>query len=272
MTMEKRPIPSREPSLRNEGPAGTGLSGLPLYQKVKQHILDCIEGGQWRAGQRIPSENMLVDSLGVSRMTVNRALRELAEEGILSRSQGVGTFVAEQKPLAGLLEVRSITDEILWAGGVHTCEVLLLAEKRATRKVALALGIKPGQRAFHSIIVHKNHDLPVQFAERWVNPSVAPDYLKQDFRSMTPHQYLQSVAHLQKAQHILEAVLPDRHVQEHLRIGPHEPCLLLLRRTWALGRVATDNRFTYPGSRYRMGCRFQTPYGELFESSFFDPR
>jgi GntR family histidine utilization transcriptional repressor len=94
-------------------------------------------------------------------------------------------------------------------------------------------------------------------AERWVNPAVAPDFLKQNFERITPHQYIQEVAPIQEAQHFLEAILPDDKAQHLLRIGPHEPCLLLLRRTWALGQVATDNRFIYPGSRYRMGCRFE---------------
>lgn len=229
---------------------------LALYRKVKQYISGRIEKGRWRPGERIPSENQLVETLGVSRMTVNRALRELSEEGVLVRSQGVGTFVAERKPLAALVEVRSIADEIAMAGGEHSCTIHTLEETAATRSVARALGLSAGDRVFHSLIVHQNHGLPVQMAERWINPAVAPDFLKQDFQRTTPHQYLQEVAPIQEAQHFLEAVLPDEVARLLLRIGPDEPCLLLLRRTWALGQVATDNRFVYPGSRYRMGCRF----------------
>lgn len=235
--------------------------GLALYRKVKQFISERIEKGRWRPGERIPSEHQLVRTLGVSRMTVNRALRELTEEGVLVRSQGVGTFVAEQTPLAGLLEVRSIADEIVMAGGQHSCTVHTLEEAAATRSMARALGLNEGDRVFHSLIVHENHGLPVQMAERWVNPAVAPDFLKQDFLRFTPHQYIQEVAPIQEAQHFLEAILPDKKAQRLLRIDPYEPCLLLLRRTWALGQVATDNRFIYPGSRYRMGCRFEPKGG-----------
>jgi GntR family histidine utilization transcriptional repressor len=247
---------------RSINPPRSSPSPLARYQRVKHFIAAHIENGKWRPGERIPSENQLVESMGVSRMTVNRALRELAEEGVLVRSQGVGTFVAEQKPLAGLVEIRSIAEEILWAGGVHSCEIRLLEERSAAPPVAEALGLHAGERVFHSLIVHKNHDLPVQLAERWVNPAVAPDFLKQDFEKTTPHQYLQDVAPMQEAQHFLEAVLPDKEAQALLRIEPNEPCLLLLRRTWALGRVATDNRFIYPGSRYRMGCRFGARNGQ----------
>ena len=232
---------------------------LPLYQQIKRYILEKIQTGELVPGRRIPSEHELVDTLKVSRMTVNRALRELTENGYLTRQAGVGTFVAEQKPLARLLEVVSIAEEIKRVGGLHTCSVHVLESVPCSRKVASALELDPGEMVFHSVIVHKKNGVPVQLAERWVNPAVAPDYLGQDYTEMTPHEYIQRVAPVQEAQHILEAVLPDHATQKLLEIGPHEPCILLARRTWALNRVATDNQFTYPGSRYRMGSRFKTP-------------
>jgi GntR family histidine utilization transcriptional repressor len=245
-------------AFRSAHPAKENEPVLALFQKVKQYISEQIQSGRWRPGERIPSENQLVESLGVSRMTVNRSLRELTQEGILMRRQGVGTFVSEIKPLAGLVEVRSISDEIERAGGMHSCTVHLLEAETVSSAVAQALGLQTGAEVYHSVIVHKNHGRPVQLAERWVNPFVAPEFLKQDFRYRTPHHYLQEVAPIQQAQHILEAILPDKRAQRLLEIKPSEPCLLLLRRTWALGQVATDSRFIYPGSRYRMGGRFAT--------------
>ena len=67
----------------------------PLYDRIKSHVIELIENGPWKVSQRIPSEHELVRTLGASRMTVNRALRELAQAGYLHRSQGVGTFVAQ---------------------------------------------------------------------------------------------------------------------------------------------------------------------------------
>ena len=66
----------------------------PLYARVKEHILDNIRSGAWEAGRRVPSENELVESFGISRMTANRALRELQADGLVQRVQGVGTFAA----------------------------------------------------------------------------------------------------------------------------------------------------------------------------------
>ncbi|MCL0268037.1 GntR family transcriptional regulator, partial [Klebsiella pneumoniae] len=103
----------------------------PFYEKVKQAIGEKIHSGVWRPHDRIPSEAELVAQFGFSRMTINRALRELTDEGLLVRLQGVGTFVAEPKGQSALFEVRSIAEEILARHHQHRCEVLLLEETRA---------------------------------------------------------------------------------------------------------------------------------------------
>ncbi len=84
----------------------------PLYLQVKRHILDNIGSGKWGTSARVPSENDIVKSFGVSRMTANRALRELRDEGVLVRIAGVGSFVADQHAHAHPLEIRGIADEI----------------------------------------------------------------------------------------------------------------------------------------------------------------
>ena len=85
---------------------------FPRYQRVKNHIYERIERGEWTPGHRVTSENDLVRELGVSRMTVNRAVRELTSEQILSRIQGSGTYVAQQKYQATLVEIKSIAEEV----------------------------------------------------------------------------------------------------------------------------------------------------------------
>ncbi len=232
-------------------------SPQPLYQQVKDFILDRIKSEEWLAETRVPSENELVEALGVSRMTVNRALRELTTEGHLIRLQGVGTFVARRKPQMALLEIRSIADEIAEWGGHHSAEVRLLAEEPAPAYVAQAMGLKEGVPVFHSIIVHRDRGIPVQYSDRFVNPAVAPQYLEQDLTTMTPSEYLIKVAPIQEVEHVIEAVLPDETTQELLEVGPDVPCLVLARRTWSFNMVATKSRLTYPGTRYRLGGHFR---------------
>ena len=64
------------------------------YLQVKHHLKDGLASGRWAPGALMPSEAELVGQFSVSRMTVNRAIRELQTEGLIHRSQGVGTFAA----------------------------------------------------------------------------------------------------------------------------------------------------------------------------------
>ncbi len=233
-------------------------SPWPLYQQVKNLIIRRIESGHWLSGTKIPSENELVESLGISRMTINRAIRELTTEGHLVRKRGVGTFVKAQKPQLAFLEIRSIADEITAWGGVHYSDVILLQKETANTQLCREMGLKTESEVFHSIIVHRDGEVPIQLAERYVNPTMAPDYLNQDFTQITPSKYLLGVASVTEVEHIVETSIPDRQMSTHLNMKTGEPCLVLHRTTWFKNIVVTRNRFFYPGSRYSIGGRFKT--------------
>src|ERR1700734_1467123 len=125
----------------------------PLYLQVKRHILDNIGSGKWGAAARVPSENDIVKSFGVSRMTANRALRELRDEGILVRIAGVGSFVADRHAHAHPLKIRGIADEIRDRGHVHRAEIVSLERIRAVAELAEAFGIAPRGELYCSLIV-----------------------------------------------------------------------------------------------------------------------
>ena len=229
----------------------------PLYLKVKRHILDNIGSGKWATSARVPSENEIVKSFGVSRMTANRALRELRDEGVLVRIAGVGSFVADRHARAHPLEIRSIAEEIRDRGHVHRAEILSLERIRAVETLAEDFGIAPRSDLFRSVIVHFENDHPLQLEERCVLPALAPDYLTVDFSRTTPYDYLVKVAPLQEAEHLLRAVMPDQRTRKLLAMKRDEPCLLMIRRTWTAGRIASVARLYYPGSRYEMSGRFR---------------
>ena len=229
----------------------------PLYQQVKSMILRRIESGHWPNGSKIPSENELVEMLGISRMTINRALRELTQEGRLIRKKGAGTFVTAEKPQFALLEIKSIAEEIASWGGQHHCEVVLLHKEKGEEALCRAMGLRLGASLFHSILVHKDRDNPIQLAERYVNPEMVPDYLNQDFTRVTPSNYLLEVVPVSEVEHVIETRIPEKQEKQWLQMGSEEPCLVLHRTTWMNDIVITKNRFIYPGTRYTIGGRFK---------------
>ncbi|MGI4836242.1 MAG: histidine utilization repressor [Janthinobacterium lividum] len=233
-----------------------GDSPAPLYARVKHMITQQIQNGTWPPHHRVPSESELVTQLGFSRMTINRALREMTADGLLVRMQGVGTFVAEPKSQSALFEVHNIADEIAARGHRHSCKVVLLNEEAAGAERALALDLREGQRVFHSIIVHYENDIAVQIEDRYVNALVAPNYLQQDFLVQTPYAYLNAVAPLTEGEHVVEAILAEPQECELLQIPASEPCLMIRRRTWSGRQAVTAARLIHPGSRHRLEGRF----------------
>ncbi|MBB4010132.1 histidine utilization repressor [Allorhizobium taibaishanense] len=227
----------------------------PLYAGVKQIILDRIHSGEWPPKHRVPSENELVAELGVSKMTANRALRELANEGELIRVQGVGSFVAERKGVSALFEVRNIADEITDRGHAHEASVVVMTREAASPDVADALGLHIGEDVFHSLIVHREEGVPVQIEDRYVRPGAAPDYLAQDFSIKTPNAYLSAVAPLSGSEHTVEATMPQAWECRLLMMLKTEPCLVIRRRTWSGRDVVSLARLIYPGHRYKLENR-----------------
>ncbi|MEU5845071.1 histidine utilization repressor [Saccharopolyspora shandongensis] len=228
----------------------------PAYRRLKDVVIEQIGSGRWPEGELLPSESQLVNALGLSRMTINRALRELSSEGLIVRLAGVGTFVAERKSSSALYEVRNIADEVQRRGHRHRTDVVLLREEPADLRMHRLFGITEGRPVFHSLVVHFEDDIAIQLEDRHVNPGLAPDYLDQDFATQTPNSYLSRIAPLGKGEHVVEAVLGTAEDCALLGIAEAEPCLLIHRRTWSEGQLVSTARLLHPGSRYRLEGTF----------------
>ncbi|MBO9127592.1 MULTISPECIES: histidine utilization repressor [unclassified Rhizobium] len=233
-------------------------SASPLYEKVKDFVLANIGSGKWAQNARLPSENDLVNSLGVSRMTVHRALRELTSEGHLRRVQGVGTFVAPPKAQSTLIEVSNIINEIRDRGGKHRAGVILLERvEHPAAAIVSSFEFDQTKPVDHSLVVHFENDIPVQLEERYVNPALVPHYLDQDFTSIATLEYLQRCTPLTEVEHLISAVPAGPEQARLLQMPERDSCLVLHRKTWTGATVATVNTFTHVGSRYSLGSRYR---------------
>ncbi|MGL1933201.1 MAG: UTRA domain-containing protein [Desulfotalea sp.] len=226
------------------------------FQLIKDHIISKIHSKELLPGMKIESEAELVSAFNVSRMTVNRAIRELSAEGLLTRIQGKGTFVLKMKPQSPLFEIQPIDKVIESHGGLHTSFVHMLCEEKAKPSLATSMELSPYSSIFHAVVLHKENNVPIQLADRYVNPHIAPELLKQDFSKSTISEYLITLAPCTAVEHIVEAMLPDPWICNLLEINDSEPCLLLHRKTWVGDILATKSMFYHPGSRHTLRGMF----------------
>lgn len=229
----------------------------PRYQQLKELIISRISSGDLQPRDRVPSENELVDSTGVSRMTANRALRELNDEGYVDRVAGKGTYVADLKAASHVLEVRNIADEVRHRGHDYTARVLALGKKSAAKDIAQLL--HSAADVDHVLVVHLENDVPIQIEDRYVAQDFAPRFLNQDFAAITPSSYLSGISPLQEAEHVVRASMPTPEIRSQLQMDDEEPCLVVTRRTWAHGRPVSFARLYHPGSRFELTGHFAPP-------------
>lgn len=233
------------------------LAALPPYARIKQALKDGLAAGTWAAGEQMPSEAELVAQHGVSRMTVNRALKELQAEGLVERVQGVGTFAARLHRVSSTLTLRDLHEEIEARGHRHHARVVDQRRVRSSSALATQLGLAPGATVFHTLIVHHENGVPVQVEDRWVNPRCSPGYLDHDFSRVTPTQVLFDTTELWRAQYTLQAERPSVQEAMLLQVGRDEPCLVLTRSTHTRDATITLARLVHPGRRWQLQGEFQ---------------
>ena len=243
-------------SLQASSDPATSPARAP-YARVKQHLKDGLAAGRWAAGELMPSEAELVAQFGVSRMTVNRALKELQAEGLVERTQGVGTFAARLHRVSSSLTIRDLHEEITSRGHLHHAVVHLQRAEKAAPALAEQLGVPPGTRVFHTLIVHHENGVPLQCEDRYVNPACSPGYLGHDFTKTTPTQVLFETTALWRAQYSIEAARPTAEEARLLHLGPDAPCLVVTRRTFTRDAAITLARLVHPGNHYVLQGEFQ---------------
>ncbi|MEQ9812217.1 MAG: UTRA domain-containing protein [Azospirillaceae bacterium] len=242
---------------RQVTPGSEPGESTPLYELVKRHITDGISRGTFGPGARLPSESALVRRFGASRMTINRALRELVRDGVITRRKGVGSFVSEPQHSTSLIEIRDIRETIAERGNRHSCRLIEAGRKALTAAEADLMDVPTATTAHFVRLLHCENDRPLQIESRLVRADFAPDLLSVDFERVSVYDYLQSIAPVSELEHMVEAALPDKGEAGLLDISDEHPVLRVRRRTWVGDTVVTLSSFCHPGERHRVTVRLR---------------
>jgi len=227
---------------------------LPQFALIKQYIQDHIDSGAWPAGTRTPSENELCSIFSVSRMTARRALQELADQGILSRAPGLGTFVAEIELQTPSVEIPNIVDQAIKSDS-YSSRILSLGAISAPAEIAELMHRSTVTEVYQAIVVHLDKQTPIQWQALYVNPDLAPAFLKQNYTKITPDAYLDWISPVSGKDHQLEAVLPSPIQRRELGLTAESSavCMQLNQRCWSQKTVRNYSQLAHPASRFHLG-------------------
>ncbi|MFT5808549.1 MAG: GntR family histidine utilization transcriptional repressor [Moritella dasanensis] len=231
------------------------MNSSPRYIQIQDFILEKINTHVWLPGNKIPTELELTKQFNVSRMTVNKAIRDLVNQGLLERTPRLGTFVCQKKVESSLSDIRNIADEIRQRGKTYSNKILRQVTIPADDEIAMRLGVRIDTAIFFSEIIHYEDDTALQLEVRWVNPQFASDYITQDFSLATPNEYLTKNCPLSSIEHTVEAVMPIASIQQHLNLTALQPCLLLNRRTWSKQDLISVALLYHPADKYKLSLK-----------------
>lgn len=229
------------------------------YLDVKGAILGRIRAGALAPGDMVPGEAALAGEFGCARVTVNRALRELAEAGVVERRRKAGTRVLAATPRDASVEIPSVRGGIEAAGEAYRYELLARRIAAPPRAVAAALGLAAGARALHLRCRHWAGESVHQFEERWINLEVVPSAREADFTAAGPNDWLIRAMPLSRVEHVLSAANASAAEAGLLEIAEGAAVFVVERRTWIDGRAITRARLMHPGATHRLVAHTQPP-------------
>jgi GntR family histidine utilization transcriptional repressor len=233
------------------------MDSEPLHRRIAGDIERRISTGEWQPGFRIPTEAELIAQYGCARMTVSRALTDLASRGLVIRRKRAGTVVAHP-PVhsAALVAIPDIQAEVEGRGMAYGHR-LMARQVRPSQ----ANETDFGDRLIDLTTLHLADGQAFAFEQRLISLSATPEAETADFEQVAPGRWLLIHMPWTEAEHRISAVGAEGEVAAALALSDGTPCLRLERRTWREGLGVTWAFQTFPGAAYDLVARFSPTKG-----------
>lgn len=230
---------------------------LPLYEQVKKHILSLIDNGQLNPGDKLPSEKRLEDDFNVSRVTVRRALQELAHEERIVRVPGKGSFVLQPK-IEPLTALTSFSENMRAQGYVPSYDQARISIEKVQPKVAHFLGLSESDQVLHVNRLMLADGLPMAIQNAYLPHSIylqKPSFFTPEVLtniSMYRVLELELGIKLYRADEWVDASKAYEEEALKLKISPGDPLLIIERLTFSTENQPIEYvKLIFPANRYR---------------------
>ena len=222
------------------------------YRDVREEILRRIRVKIWTPGVVMPNETDLAAELGCARATVNRAMRELAEEGVLERKRKAGTRVAAAPVRRAQLKIPLVRAEVEATGAKYAYQRLdhqILAAPADLKRYMNA-----GEVVRLSCL-HLADDRPYQVEDRWISLPGVPAAWSETFSDVSPNEWLVKEVPFTDVEVTFSAQTATDEIAGLLAQPKAAPVFVTERATWAEGAFITFARLHHPQT-YRMTARY----------------
>lgn len=217
------------------------------YQAVQAEIMKRIQGREWPPGTLIPGEMELAEAFGCARATVNRALRELADTGILERKRRAGTRVALNPVRKAVLDIPITRHEIESRGAVYGYSLVERARTRPTTSVQARLELPADAEMLHVSCMHLADQRPFQFEDRWVHIPSAPGILEAPLERLSANEWLVQEVPYSHGRILFSAANAGPREAELLEVAEGSALFIVERTTWLASSPITFVRMSYRG-------------------------
>lgn len=222
------------------------------WESIRAEVLRRIRARDWPPGGLIPGEEALAEEFGVARATVNRALRDLAEAGVIERKKRAGTRVAELPVRRARLDIPVIRQDVEARGLVHGHELLIDRIIPAPVPVTARLGLPEGAALRYLETLHLAGGRPYVFETRWLNPAVLPNP-PPSFAQVSANEWLVTHVSLVSGDIAFAAEGASAREAEVLGVAPGTALFIAERTTFGLAGPVTLVRLAHaPGHRVQM--------------------
>jgi len=228
----------------------------PLHQRIRGDIEARIRSGEWTPGHRVPFETELMAQYGCARMTVNKAMAALVEAGLIVRRKRAGSFVAQPKVHAPVLNIPDIQSAIVARGDPYAFRLLSRRVRAARREAPEEVELAAGGKLLELEGVHDAAGRPFALERRLVSLKAAPGMADADFAVEPPGAWLLEHVAWTEAESRISALNADADIARILALDPGAACLVVDRRTWRGPDHVTRVRQVFPGEAYDLIARF----------------
>ncbi len=203
----------------------------PLYARIQEYIAELILSGKLAPDAKIQSERDFSDDLGVSRMTVRRAITELVNEGLLERKHGSGTYVAKPKITYQSSELANYATAMQRRNIAAASQLLEFGEVVASRRLAESLQIEIGHPIYRVAMLRFANRVPVILERVFIPCARCPRLEDWDLEKSSILDLLTDAYHIQpgRISQTLEAVIAVETVAQQLRVHEGFPLLMVSR-------------------------------------------